>query len=422
MITVEAKLELPPEHIKTLKDLMCKYSAMFHTAYNQLCRNVIPSKPQLRIQFEINGRYVDAAVTEAKALHKAQTELGQNPQKIIFGSKKLFLKLKKRHLSQQHREGIKRQYRETRKYNLFSIAETSRKGNQNIQIQGNQLRINVGNRQWIYATIITKHKKWKQLLNASKYTVKIMIRNNEIHAYFSFDEPLPEESVTFKNGVIGIDLNARPANIAWAEVDQEGNYLDSGTINTPELYDCSGNKRDWYVWKYVKEVIEIAKAKNKGIVIEDLKTSGINRATSNFCRAKLRDAFLATAARHGVKVIQVYPAYTSMIGCVKYSPIYNLTRHESAALVIGRRGLGFKENIPKAYKSLACDVNEVGVTQQKKETKSLLKQFGKIYRVCKIAVLTEQFTKSRGRLPNWFLLRQRLLCREECRFRASSIS
>jgi hypothetical protein len=48
---------------------------------------------------------------------------------------------------------------------------------------------------------------------------------------------------------------------------------------------------------------------------------------------------------NGIWYRKVNPAFTSVIGKVKYSEMYGLTVHESAAFVIGRRGLGFDEKI-----------------------------------------------------------------------------
>jgi hypothetical protein len=42
---------------------------------------------------------------------------------------------------------------------------------------------------------------------------------------------------------------------------------------------------------------------------------------------------------------KVNPAYTSVIGKVKYKEMYGVTTHEAAAFVIARRGLGFNEKI-----------------------------------------------------------------------------
>src|SRR5205814_1882495 len=123
----------------------------------------------------------------------------------------------------------------------------------------------------------TCHKKWQLLLASKCYTVRLNRKDNQYYAYFSFEEHFREEKVNLSNGAIGIDLNASPANIAWAEVNHEGNYINSGTIGTPELYDCRSNKREFYVWKYAKEVVSLALSLNKGIVIEKLNIKGLNR-------------------------------------------------------------------------------------------------------------------------------------------------
>ncbi|GAB6157471.1 hypothetical protein JCM39194_06710 [Desulfotomaculum varum] len=54
------------------------------------------------------------------------------------------------------------------------------------------------------------------------------------------------------------------------------------------------------------------------------------------------------AFREGVPVIKVKPAFTSVIGILKYQQQYGLSNHQAAALVIARRGLGHvSERVPK---------------------------------------------------------------------------
>jgi transposase len=61
------------------------------------------------------------------------------------------------------------------------------------------------------------------------------------------------------------------------------------------------------------------------------------------------------AKRNGVQVIKVNPAYTSIIGKLKYAPLYNVDKDTAGAYVIARRGLGFKERLPKNYRKLLKD-------------------------------------------------------------------
>jgi len=57
----------------------------------------------------------------------------------------------------------------------------------------------------------------------------------------------------------------------------------------------------------------------------------------------------------GVEVIEVNPAYTSVIGMLKYAPQLNIDKDTAGAYVIGRRALGFKEDTPENYERLLKD-------------------------------------------------------------------
>jgi hypothetical protein len=79
---------------------------------------------------------------------------------VVFGSKRLFEKLCKKHLSGKARENLKKQWRELRQGTLIAI------GSKHKTIQGNQLlrfveldgklhlRITTGNREFIYAKVL----------------------------------------------------------------------------------------------------------------------------------------------------------------------------------------------------------------------------------------------------------------------------
>jgi hypothetical protein len=57
----------------------------------------------------------------------------------------------------------------------------------------------------------------------------------------------------------------------------------------------------------------------------------------------------------GVEVVEVNPAYTSVIGMLKYAPQLNIDKDIAGAYVIGRRALGFKEDTPENYERLLKD-------------------------------------------------------------------
>jgi hypothetical protein len=54
----------------------------------------------------------------------------------------------------------------------------------------------------------------------------------------------------------------------------------------------------------------------------------------------------------GVEVVEVHPAYTSVIGMLKYAPQLSIDEDVAGAYVIGRRALGFKEDTPENYERL----------------------------------------------------------------------
>ncbi|MGB9867828.1 MAG: DUF2192 domain-containing protein, partial [Bacillota bacterium] len=61
------------------------------------------------------------------------------------------------------------------------------------------------------------------------------------------------------------------------------------------------------------------------------------------------------AKRSGGEVIKVDPAYTSVIGRLKYAPQHLMDKDVAGALVIGRKALGFEERLPENYELLLRD-------------------------------------------------------------------
>jgi hypothetical protein len=94
--------------------------------------------------------------------------------------------------------------------------------------------------------------------------------------------------------------------------------------------------------------------------------------------------------REGVPLIKVKPAFTSIIGILKYQAHYGISNHEAAGYCIARRGLGIKtEKVPQRlidrfiqkkdefyhqsnWKQWATIKKEVVKTLKTKEVKSLV--------------------------------------------------
>ena len=72
-----------------------------------------------------------------------------------------------------------------------------------------------------------------------------------------------------------------------------------------------------------------------------------SRMLSSFSYGKIKAYFISRGHRNGVEVFQVNPAYSSVIGRVKFMERYGLTVHQAAALVLARRLLGCSERVPR---------------------------------------------------------------------------
>lgn len=63
------------------------------------------------------------------------------------------------------------------------------------------------------------------------------------------------------------------------------------------------------------------------------------------------------ANKEGVGLIRKNPAYTSVIGKMKYMRTFGIPIHSAAAYVIGRRGMGLKEKVPVIYRRTIPEEN-----------------------------------------------------------------
>jgi len=180
--------------------------------------------------------------------------------------------------------------------------------------------------------------------------------DNKYRVHITFDEFVTIEVVSFSHGAIGVDVN--PDSIALTETDSEGNLRNCQFLALPELTYSRTTKRDNLIGEVAKEIVLIALARGKGLVIESLnfvkknKGKQFNRMSHNFVYRRLLESIERRATKCGVAIKQVHPAYTSIIGKYKYATDYGLSFHQAAALVIARRGLGFRERIPKKIQRL----------------------------------------------------------------------
>jgi len=386
MLTLQCLLEFQNKQDKEIVlDLMRRFSSAVRYAYKRLLEGEKRKdlKKHLSKLFNINTRYSDDAIFLAQSMISSYKKRGQNPKKLIFGSRKLFEQLSRNHLTGKIKEKLKVKWKESRQGNLYSRGDKSKQGNLNLRLQwiGDKLylRINTGDRQYIYAKVIRSVKrekdKWIEFMfmlkNAYKYgawfpySVRLKVKNGNVYAFISVEEKLPPITIKKDSGVIGIDINAYPFHLALATASKDGNLENYQAISLHELLDVSSEKRQYLEWQIAHNIIEIAKKENKAIAIENLDKLPKGKRRDGFAKLRqklqkwiykrLLNKIEITAKRNGIEIRKVNPAYTSLIGKLKYAPQFNIDKDIAAAFVIARIGLGFKEKLPKNYKELLSD-------------------------------------------------------------------
>ena len=366
-------------------NLMRKFSSMVRFAYKRLLEKMERKelKKVLSKKHGINTRYSDDAIFLAQQALDSCLQRGQNPKKLVFGSRELFEQLKKKHLTGKRREKLRQKWEEKRYGFLYSRGDKSKEGNLNLRLVNldNQwhLRINLGNGEYVWAKVVrsAKRKKdrWTEFVldltqaertgNWFPYTVRLKLKNGKIYAQISREENLPEITITKENGVIGMDINAYPFHLALAWTSRDGNLEKYERISLNGLLDGNTDKREYLSWQIAHKVVEIAKREGKAIVVENLEKIPKGRRGDGMpkLRQKLQkwiyrgllEKIEIVGKRNGVQVIKVNPAYTSVIGKLKYSPMLGIDKDVASAYVIGRRGLGFEERLPKNYRELLKD-------------------------------------------------------------------
>jgi hypothetical protein len=174
----------------------------------------------------------------------------------------------------------------------------------------------------------------------------------------SFHPLTPDSEVRADGPVVGVDLN--DGYLAVRRLDEHGN-----PVGRPERIDLdlsgSSARRDAQVRHAITLLLHFTARHGVGAVaVEDLdfadarsigrETMGrgargkrFRKSVAGIPTAVFRNRLTAQADQHGIRLYAVNPAYSSVWGDQHWrTPYENVTRHEAAATVIGRRAQGFK--------------------------------------------------------------------------------
>lgn len=329
---------LEPEAAQRVLELMKLQCSATRSAYQAIHKhgfsgNAVKQYVKRKYFPELNQRYVaDACVVAA----------GIEQEGALFGGKRAWEQLQTGTLS-------KAAWRARRNARLYSRGDKTHKGNPNLRIEGDRLLVNdpAKRGRWLEGRLFIP-SKWTPDLVC--YDVRLLYRDGKFTVKVSWtaaDSPILTDRA---NGALGIDTN--PSGLGVADVSADGNLLGHGFASCPRVQFASENKRDNDVRLLAKAVVEEAVAKAKPIALEDLKFSASSRSKgsrkfkrtkSNFLFKKIVDSIESRARKCGVEVVKVNPAFTSILGNLKYAEPFSLNRHDAAALVIGRRAQGVLE-------------------------------------------------------------------------------
>ena len=326
--------DVEPQVLRLMKLQCSAVRSAYQAVYKHgLEGNAVKNHVKRNFMVDLNQRYVSDACTRASQV----TQKG-----ALFGGKREWEKLRTGLIS-------KEDWQARRNNQLYSQGDKSRKGNPNIRIDGGRLLINdpAQRRKWIEGKVFLP-AKWTP--DWTCYSVQLLHKGEKFTVNISWEEAAPPVTTSKARGVLAVDSN--PDGLGIAVLSQDGNLLAHEFKQAQRIPFASQDKRDNDVRLLAKSVVEEAKVRGVPVALERLafKSKGravgykkFRRTKANFLYGKVIEAITSRAARNGVEVIPVQPAFTSVLGCLRYAQTYSLNRHTAAALVVGRRALGYRE-------------------------------------------------------------------------------
>lgn len=369
---VKSIRELHKEQLFDLKNKVKKAASTIKKLEKQLVCKRQYSKEQLqRISFSLHQKKRRHARLQSK-LERVQADHKAGKVSLCFGSKKRFKA--QHHLAENgfdsHSDWLNA-WQAKRDSEFFVIGSKDEiAGCQGcvmlLDADGNaSLRLRLPN------GLVTKDTKYLTIpieLNYGKDAILHALSNNTAICYrfkrdskgwrvfISVDAPVVKLATNSSLGSIGVDINAE--HLAVAETDRFGNFVEA--IRIPlNTYGKSTEQAKAIVGDAVKQLIDFAEYKQKPIVIEhldfakkkaELETTSKDKHQKRYARMlsslaynQIKDVIKARGFDNGIEVLEVNPAYTSVIGFWKFATRYGISSHQAAALVIARRALRLSE-------------------------------------------------------------------------------
>ena len=167
---------------------------------------------------------------------------------------------------------------------------------------------------------------------------------------------IPQWKTKQDKGVIGVDINTN--HLALTETDRFGNPIAKKTIPL-NLYGKTKEQSLALIGDACAQAVYHAEQTLKPLILEDLDfrkkkqslretySPSQSRTLSSFSYQAILTRLKSRAFNKQIQVKQVNPAFTSLIGRIKFARRYGLSIHHAAALCIGRRYLNLSEKVPR---------------------------------------------------------------------------
>ncbi len=162
-------------------------------------------------------------------------------------------------------------------------------------------------------------------------------------------------TTSLDNGCIGIDFNAK--SVEWAYVQSNGNIKEKGQLPF-KWQGFDTGQRQVMMRDLVAKLSKMAFDYQCPIAIESLdfskKKASMSEASkvynsmlSNLATSMFKEVLMSRCERYGIGLYFVNPAFTSVIGMIKFMPRYGLNSGTAAAMTIARRAMNMSERAPQ---------------------------------------------------------------------------
>ena len=360
-------------NINRIKEQIKKKSRKARTLFKSLSK---VKNPTLKQQNQLLG--LKSKILKIQALRQQLKELESTKRlHICFGSKKLFNA--QYHLKENgyknHDEWLE-DWQKKRSGRFYCVGKAQAGGGTMIKIYhvtGDEFKATITLPRFMQkehritidipfqVTECSRHRK-SSLLYALKQekpiTVQVFRREHKQDQWYIHLTTYVQEvpiTTSFNNGCIGVDFNRD--SVEWAYVLADGNIKKKGKL----LYNWKGfssGQRQVMMRNLVAKLTDLAFNYQCPIAIESLDFSkkkasmseaskAYNSMLSNLSTAMFREALTSRCKRYGIGLHLANPAFTSVIGMIKFMSRYGLNSGRAAAMTIARRAMGYSERAPQ---------------------------------------------------------------------------